>query len=214
MKDDELMGFLKGMLTFTRYHVIGDLPQEAAAFIDERIKRFSFRDDREAGEEKSLGWTSLDNILDTDFSYANYSVGDYIFFTLRIDRKTAPPALLRLKTLQAEQRRRDERQASTLSRAERQDIKEAVRTSLIAAVPAVPSVYEVCWAPSKHMVYFGSNSDKAIEEFEDLFTRTFQVKLSAALPWDSQSLDSGAGERLSALASTASLSWPGKEPQS
>jgi len=36
-----------------------------------------------SAEEKILGWTSLENVLDTDFQYSSYAWGDYLIFSLR-----------------------------------------------------------------------------------------------------------------------------------
>jgi len=72
------MGLSKGTLTFTRYRVAGKLPDKFPDFIDRQIKLFAFRELSPGSDEKSLGWTSFDNILDTDFEYANYSLADYI----------------------------------------------------------------------------------------------------------------------------------------
>ena len=38
-----------------------------------------------------MGWVSLTDILDTDFENANYALGDYLIFSLRVDRKLIPP---------------------------------------------------------------------------------------------------------------------------
>jgi len=64
------MGLSKGTLTFTRYRVAGKLPDKFPDFIDRQIKLFAFRELSPGSDEKSLGWTSFDNILDTDFEYA------------------------------------------------------------------------------------------------------------------------------------------------
>ncbi len=177
------MGLLKGQLTFSRYRVIGDLPANPHDFIDTQIKLFSFKD-LLSENEKIMGWTSLENVLDTDFEYANYLLDDYIIFSLRIDRKTVPAALLRLKILEAERSRMEEKSVERLYKAERNDIRDAVRLNLLKRTPSVPSFYEVCWSLSQKWVIFGSHTEKVADDFEDLFKRTFNVKLIPSVPWN------------------------------
>jgi recombination associated protein RdgC len=86
-----MMGLLKGTLTFSRYRLPGDLPARFHDWIDRQIKKHAFQELSVASEEKSSGWTSLENILDTRFEQANYATGDYLAFSCRMDRKIIPP---------------------------------------------------------------------------------------------------------------------------
>lgn len=177
------MGLLKGQLTFSRYHVVGNLPSNPRDFIDRQIKLFSFKD-LLSENEKIMGWTSLENVLDTDFEYANYLLDDYIIFSLRIDRKMVPASLLKLKTLEEERSRMKEKGLERLYKAERNDIRDTVRLNLLKKTPSVPSFHEVCWSLSQMWVIFGSHSEKVTDDFEDLFKRTFNVKLIPFVPWN------------------------------
>ncbi len=182
------MGLLKGTATFTRYRVVGDLPGGARDFIDERLKRFAFRASAAATEEKTAGWTSITQPLNTRFEYADYASGEYLVFSLRIDRKTVPPSLLRFGILEAEEKILAAQGRKRLSRAEREDVAERVRLELLGKAFSVPSVFDVCWCLSRQWLIFGSHADKEIEIFEDLFKRTFQLNLAPVLPWDGSGL--------------------------
>jgi len=85
------MGLLKGTVSFSLYRLEGSLPASADEFIHQQLRAFAFRSSAPASEEKAIGWTSLENVLDTDFEGAKYIWGDYLMLTLRIDRKTVPP---------------------------------------------------------------------------------------------------------------------------
>ena len=98
------MGLLKGSFTFARFHVEGQLPQAFLNFINSRIKANSFTDKFKSMEEKRLGWVSLTDVLDTDFENANYALGDYLIFSLRIDRKLISPKLMKIKLMEEERR--------------------------------------------------------------------------------------------------------------
>ncbi|MBN2284372.1 MAG: recombination-associated protein RdgC [Deltaproteobacteria bacterium] len=176
------MGLIKGTITFSRYHVAGDLPQDFSAFFDRELKKYAF-DNSSVVREKSLGWTGLENVLDRNFEYASYHLGECLVFSLRIDRRTIPPALLRLRILEAEKARAEETGRRRLSRSERKDIKEQVRQRLLEKVPAIPSFHDVIWCPAKGWLIIGTTAPSVMEDFEKYFDRSFSLKLVPALPW-------------------------------
>ena len=182
------MGLSKGTLTFTKYRVAGPLPDNFPDFIDKQIKLFAFRELSSTGEEKSLGWTSFDNILDTDFEYANYSIADYIVSSLRIDRRTVPPALLKLRVLKAEKDFKEEKGLKKLYKGQREDIRETVKLGLLNRAHPVPAFYEICWSVTGEWLLFGSLSEKVNDDFKDLFKRSFNLPLTNAMPWDPDSM--------------------------
>ncbi len=185
------MGLSKGTLTFTRYRVTGETPDSFAEFMDRQIKLFAFRELSAGTEEKSMGWTSLDNVLDTGFEYANYSIGDFFAFSLRIDRRAVPPALLKLRVLQAEKDFLEEKGLKKLYKGQREDIRETVKLGLLGRAQPVPSFYEVCWSVSGEWLIFGTLTEKVNEDFKDLFKRAFDLSLSQFLPWDPNALPEG-----------------------
>ena len=98
------MGLIKGSFSFMQFSVEGGLPQAFPSFVNERLKSNSFRDTRNSTEEKRMGWVSLTDILDADFEHANYALGDYLIFSLRIDRKQVSPKVMKIRLME-EQRK-------------------------------------------------------------------------------------------------------------
>ncbi len=182
------MGVSKGTLTFTKYRVEGPLPDNFPDFIDKQIKLFAFRDLTAAEKEKSMGWTSFDNILDTDFEYANYSIADYIVASLRIDRRSVPPALLKLRVLEAEKEFREEKHLKKLFKGQREDIRETVKSGLLHRAHPVPAFYEMCWSVSGEWLIFGSLSEKVNDDFKEFFKRSFNRTISQFMPWNPDSI--------------------------
>ncbi|MBW2651384.1 MAG: recombination-associated protein RdgC [Deltaproteobacteria bacterium] len=182
------MGISKGTLTFMKYRVTGRLPDKFPDFIDRQIKSFAFRELSPGSDEKSLGWTSFDNILDTDFEYANYSIADYIVSSLRIDRRTVSPALLKLRVLKAEKEFLEEKGLKKLYKGQREDIRETVKLGLLSRAQPVPSFHEVCWSVSGEWLLFGSLSEKVNDDFKELFKRSFDLPLTHFMPWDAESM--------------------------
>lgn len=181
------MGLLKGTWTFTRYRVLGNLPEQFNSFVDEGLKKHAFSGSLGNIREKNLGWTSLENILDTDFTFSKYQLGNCLIFSLRIDRRLVPPALLKLSVMEAEKQYLAETGKKRLYRQEKDEITEKIRKGLIEKALPIPSFYEICWSLSRNMVIFGSHSEKITEDFLKLFKETFQITLIPFLPWEMDS---------------------------
>jgi recombination associated protein RdgC len=177
------MGLKKGAFSFSRFRVSSPLSGNFAELFDEKIKSFAFRDFFPVNEEKSLGWTGLQNILDRSFSYAAHSLGDYRVFSLRIDRKTIPPALLRLRFLEAEQDMLAGRETKKLFKEEKEALRDGLRQDLLKQAPPVPSLLDVCWSLSKGMIFFSSHAEKVLQDFQDVFRETFGIDIGLYAPW-------------------------------
>lgn len=193
------MGLLKGSLTFSRYRVKGDIPEEFRPFFDKQIKKYAFQELTTSAEDRAFGWTSLENPLDTRFEGARYSAGDFFYFALRIDKKSIPPALLRLKCLEEERKSLKDSGKKRLFREQTKEIKERVYLHLLTRAYPVPSFYDVLWSPSGGWLLAGSHADKIFEIFEDLFKISFKLRLSPCLPWDPDALDVKTAAAVAAL---------------
>jgi len=178
------MGIRKGTLSFSRYRLIGTLPDHFPAFFDERIKRHAFQTVWRTADEKAAGWTGLEDPLDTDFPYASYAQGRYQLFSLRVDRKSVAPSLLRLRIMEAERSKLVETGQKKLYREQREAIRDATRLELLGKTLPVPSFFEICWSVPDNTLYFCSLSDTVFEELQELFRDSFQLTLYPFVPWD------------------------------
>jgi len=188
------MGLLKGNFSFARFRVEGQLPQAFFNFVNSRITANSFRETNRSTEEKRLGWVSATDVLDADFESANYALGDYLIFSLRIDRKIIPPKLLKIKILEEERQFLAESGKERINKQTAEGIRDKVKLELLSRMDPVPSFYDVCWALGQNMVYFSSLSDKIADDFVDLFKKTFSLSLIRLLPQDNQQLSSKLAE--------------------
>jgi recombination associated protein RdgC len=176
------MGLLKGSFTFSRFHVEGQLPQAFLNFINSRIKASSYTASRKSSEEKTMGWVSLTDILDTDFKKADYALGDYLIFSLRVDRKLISPKLMKIKLLEEERRFLAESGKDRIHKQMSSAMKDKVKLDLLAKTDPIPSFYDVCWSVSKNELYFSSLSDNVAQDFVDLFKNTFSLTLKPFSP--------------------------------
>lgn len=177
------MGLLKGSVTFSRYRITGALPGHFSDFFDERIRRYAFQTVWRTTDEKAAGWTALENCLDTNFPYASYAQGRYMLFSLRIDRKSVAPSLLRLRIMEAERKQLDQSGQKKLYREQREAIRESVRLDLLGKTLPIPSFHEICWSVPDHVVTVCCLSDKVIGDLQEHFRESFSLGLSPCAPW-------------------------------
>ena len=206
------MGLLKGNFSFARFHVEGQLPQAFFNFVNNRIKANSFRETPKSTEEKRSGWVSITDILDADFEKANYSLGDYLIFSLRIDRKMIPPKLMKIKVMEEEKQFLAQSGKTRINKQMAAGIKDKVKLELLTRLDPVPSFYDVCWALGQNTVYFSSLADKVADDFTDLFKKTFSLGLSRMLPQDNpqivkKSAAAAGGKDNSFLISREFMTW-------
>ncbi|MCX5839333.1 MAG: hypothetical protein NTW71_12590 [Deltaproteobacteria bacterium] len=183
------MGLLKGSVTFSRYRIVGALPDHFPEFFNERIRRYAFQTVWRTTDEKAAGWTSVENGLDTDFAYASYAQGRYMLFSLRIDRKSVAPSLLRLRILEAERKQLAESGQKKLYREQREAIRESVRLELLGKTLPVPAFHEICWSVPDSVLTFCCLSDKVVGELQELFKESFSLGLAPYAPWDVEGAD-------------------------
>jgi len=176
------MSLLKGNFSFMQFSVEGQLPQAFTTFISNRIKGNSFRESRHSTEEKRMGWVSATDILDADFEKANYALGDYLIFSLRIDRKLISPKLMKIRLLEEQRRFMTEHNQTRIGKSMNEGIKEKVKLDLLTKNDPIPSFYDVLWAVGQNKVYFSSLSDKVADDFVELFKKTFSLGLKRILP--------------------------------
>ncbi len=178
------MSLLSGSVSFTRFSVEGETPDNFWDFVAERVAAHSFKDIDDTMDEYSIGWVSVANMFDSEFAYGSYAAGDYVVLSMRADERKVSPAVLKKYTMKEEERIKREKELPKLSRNVRLEIKERVRSELVRKSAPVPVVYDLCWSLSDNTLYFFSTSRKALTLLEDLFRDTFDLSLIMQIPWN------------------------------
>lgn len=178
------MGVLTGSSSYMRFSVEGELPDSFWDFVADRVAAHSFQDIDDSLEEYSIGWVSVANMFDADFSYASYAAGDYVVLSLRVDERKVSSAVLKKCVLKEEERIKQERQIPKLSRSARLEIKERVRTQLVRKSVPVPAVYDMAWNLSDGTLFFFSTNKKAMVLLEEFFKETFDLSIVLQIPWN------------------------------
>ena len=132
-----------------------------------------------------MGWTTVNNLLDTDFSVTdNWLYDRYIIAQLRIDKKVLPANLFRAhleKRMEDWCKAKDQKRCPAQVKAELKDLLTAEMLS--KTLPRVKAI-EFCWNIVDGWVFLHNNSDSVNERFLKLFFETFGLELQPASPLD------------------------------
>ncbi len=147
---------------------------DMASFLSDIFKKGAFKDP-EPLQRQAVGFSSFDNMFDTDFPYANYEKGEYIAFNFRVDERKIPSSLLRQFLHKAEREYIEKNEGRRPYRSEWKDIKEAVELKLLSQILPSPRAFQVVWSPTGKYLLFGSTQEKIIDQFLEYFEAHFKV---------------------------------------
>ncbi|MFA5701305.1 MAG: recombination-associated protein RdgC [Desulfuromonas sp.] len=170
------MGLLSNTVSLTAFEVVGAAPQQdLMPWIEAQLQQHAFSSIEHSSEELSLGWVELDDFQARDFtSPGAWWRENYVTFSLRRDQRRLPAALVK-----GELKREQDKflaQNPTFQRVpknENEELKELVRTRLLARVLPSPTVLDVLWDTQKNQLLFASASKRAIDDLVDLFSKSF-----------------------------------------
>lgn len=177
------MGALRGSLTFTRFFVLGDAPDDPAAAFMKPIVANAFEPltpDEDANEHH--GWASVEDPFDLDLDHEKVFFNEYLTLCLRIDRWVIPGPLLKATLREAEQKLAEKKGLERLGRKAKADLKDAVVKKLRKQlVPATKSV-DLVWNLRSNVALLFSHSKKVHELASELFEKTFKMRLWVESP--------------------------------
>ena len=180
------MSFLKSSTIFTRFRIVDDIPSELWAGIPDKLRQFAFQDIDDIPEERSFGWTNFDDMLDTAWKVSPPEKAEYLAFSLRLDTRRIPPAVLKKHTrlaLLEEERRIREQGKKFIARERKKEIAEQVKLRLRSRFLPIPAEFQVVWNTASSKIYLATTQTKIIELFQDIFTRTFDLHIEQLLPY-------------------------------
>jgi len=181
------MGILANTVSICHFKVQGELPQEDVyTWATKQLAGSRFNPIDEGSEELSLGWVHLDDPRVSDFdNIATCWREHYLFFTMRRDRRSVPGPILKAHLERAQEQWLAENPGfNKVPKQKKEDLKEAVRATLLSQTLPTPSTYDVVWDTKSGLLTFTSLSAKTIELFEDLFKKTFDgLRLTAFHPY-------------------------------
>ncbi len=180
------MGFLSSTSSFTRLRFLEAVPNEVKNNILELLQKFAFVDIDNVAEEKSIGWTSFDDMLDTKFEKTPIDKGEFVCFSLRVDTRRIPPAVLKKHTRLALMREEEIIKAQGkkfISKDRKAEIRITVKLDLLTRTLPIPAEFQTIWDIQNNIIYFASVQQKMVDLFAEEFTKTFDVSIEQVTPY-------------------------------
>lgn len=177
------MGLLTSSVSITRYTVAGRFEASVYEAVKEGLEKRVIQEIDGSPVGQAVGWTSFENPYRPYFQDSSFSMGTYLIFTLRIDKKKIPAKTVKKYCSLEEARRLAESDKEFLSRNEKKQIKDTVEHLLFTRTPAVPSLHDVVWNYEESLVWLFTNLKVANEEFETLFSKSFNKTLTRLFPY-------------------------------
>ena len=180
------MALLGASCSFTRFRIIDPVPKELWLNIPAKLKQFAFQDIDDIAEERGWGWVSFEDMLDSEWRSAPPEKGAYLAFSLRLDTRRIPPAVMKKHVaiaVRAEEEKIHEAGKKFIGRERKKELQEQVKLRLMSRFLPIPAVFEVVWATDTNCVYLASTQAKLIELFTNYFTLTFDLNLEQLTPY-------------------------------
>ncbi len=177
------MGALRGNLTFARFYVKGDVPDDLIGQSLKRIRANAFRPlapEDEANE--GFGWANLEDPFDTELDHEKVSFNEYLGLGLRLDRWAIPGPMLKSQLKEAEQALLAKRGIEQLGRKAKADLKAVVVRKLRKQLVPTMRSFDVVWNLHSNVVYLHSQSPRAAGLLDELFEKTFELGLVPESP--------------------------------
>ncbi len=177
------MGALRGSLTFSRFFVHGDIPDDVPGTSLKRIRAQAFQPllaDEDVNERH--GWASIDDPFDLELDHEKVFFNEYVTLTLRLDRWAIPGPLLKAQLREAEQKLCEKKGMEKLGRKAKADLKDMVVKKLRRQLVPVTKAADLVWNLNTQVVLFFSHAAKQHELVQALFEKTFRLQLLLESP--------------------------------
>lgn len=178
------MGFMSSSMALRRYRVLATPPKDFRDAYEKGVRAHALvplDPESSRAEEKSIGWCSLFDENDLDFSFSKFFVDGRILLSLRIDSLKPPAAevkrLLKLRQRELEAQRKEPLTAGAL-----RELKEMIALDLRRRTPPKTRTADMVWHLDEQRLFFSSHSKSMNEAFLQLFGATFNVALDLEGP--------------------------------
>ena len=118
------MGLLSSRMTISRYKVTGQLKSAVHETVYQALKENAMPEVESDGLDPVVGWTSLESPYVPDFEGYSFVFGDYMVFSLRVDKKTIPAKLVKKHLAQQVDKRMKSSGRTYLSKNEKGVIRD------------------------------------------------------------------------------------------
>ncbi len=177
------MGVLRGSLTYSRFFVAGDVPDDIAGASLKRIRSNAFRDlVPEEDDASRHGWCSIQDPMDVDLDHEKVFWNEYLSLGMRIDTWVIPKPLLTAHLRTAEAAMLERKGMERIGKKAKAELKLMVLRKLRRQlVPSTKSV-DLVWNTRTHVACFFSQSARIHLLVQELFEKTFGLRLVPESP--------------------------------
>ncbi|HQP36068.1 MAG TPA: recombination-associated protein RdgC [Polyangiaceae bacterium] len=197
------MGALKGSITYSRFYVQGELPENFANGYMRRIRNRMFEPlTPDSDDPTHWGWCSIADPFDLELDQEKVFFNAYLNLGLRIDRWSVPAPLVKAQLAQATKAVLEKKGRERLSRAEKEELKSVVVRKLRKQLLPAMKVIDLSWNTETGVVRFWSRSKKSVEMLHEMFEKTFGLKLLPHGPYAAAVRAGCDPEQLERLSST------------
>lgn len=180
------MSFLSASTSFTRFRIIDPVPAELWPTLPAKLRQFAFRDIDDIAVERGFGWVNFDDMLDADWRLSPPEKAEFVTFSLRLDTRRIPPAVLKKHSrlaIMAEEARIKEQGKKFVGRERKKELTEQVKLRLMGRFLPIPAEFQVVWSPKTNIVLVASSQRKLLDLFMEHFTLTFDLHLEQLTPY-------------------------------
>ncbi len=180
------MGIMSASGSFTRYRIVEDVPKGLWLQIQDRLAEDRFQEIDDTADEFAYGWVSIEDMLDTQWASGTPFKGEYIAFSLRLDTRRIPAAVMKKHyniALKEAMAKAKEQGRKFVGREAKKELKDNVKLWLLRQTLPVPAVFDVVWNMGSNRILLGSTQNTARTLFEELFTKSFELHLEPLTPY-------------------------------
>jgi len=177
------LGALRGSLTFSRFFIVGDLPDDLPGFGLKRIRANVCQElnpDEDALEKH--GWASVLDPFDTELDHEKVFFNEYAVLSMRVDRWVVPGPLLKAHLREAEEKLLERKGLEKIGKKAKADLKIMVVRKLRKQLVPVTRTVDLVWNIPTGVVLFFSHAKKSHELVQALFEKTFKLQLLLESP--------------------------------
>lgn len=174
------MGVLKGAISYAKFQVEGELPDDLHQKFMARIRTRTFKLlTPEDEDDVAVGWVPIERPYDDEISFRSDGVffGSYLNLALRLDRWKFPSTLVKAKMAAAERQWKQKTGKERMSKTEKTELRDLVERKLRRDGVPVTKVVDFTWNTVTGELRFFGKSKVILEHFFELFEKTFSVKL-------------------------------------
>ena len=172
------MPALRGSLTYARFFVDGDVPDDFREKFMRAIRLRAMKplEPDDADLERS-GWCKVGEPFAIELHYEDVFYNEYVNLGVRTDKWQLPSTVLKQRVREAEAAYLEKKGRERMGRSEKAELKEMVARKLRKQTAPATRMVDVSWSMNEGIVRFFSHADKAAGNMTELFHKTFGLRL-------------------------------------